>query len=384
MKFSLLAITSILALSISTASSRASVLAGVNFTGSSGVALTETDSAGYAPQKFWNNANNASGQLNSLQADAGGTIGAFYSGFSAQWQSAEVGSSSGTALLPNSKLMKGCLLGTAGAPAFVQLSAIPLFGSTCSIIVYADVPGNTQDVNIKVTIQTGSTTKSLKLRDVANQPFNGSFSRAAFTDGTVVAANTVIFGGIQATDIAVVVEPDESNPNATVSINAIQVVPNIASFAPRIVSATKATTIVNLDFAYAMLTDVPPTSRQVTGLPSGLIFDPSAGVISGRPVQPGTFNVTLTAANGTGSTSETLLLTVLGSNAWNATLFMLPALYIEGEAGRTFRIEHANTLGNPTVWQIATNITLTNSSQFYVDLAATNRAYRFYRATPVE
>ena len=84
--------------------------------------MTDTDSAGYVPQKFWNNANNASGQLGTLQVDAGGSIGAVYSGFSAQWQSAQVGSSSGTALLPNAKMMKGALLGYAITPAFVHLS----------------------------------------------------------------------------------------------------------------------------------------------------------------------------------------------------------------------------------------------------------------------
>lgn len=342
--------------------------------------MTDTDSAGYVPQKFWNNANNASGQLGTLQVDAGGSIGAVYSGFSAQWQSAQVGSSSGTALLPNAKMMKGALLGNAITPTFVQLSGIPLFGGSCSVIVYTDIPGNTEDVNIKVTLQAGATTQTIRIRDGANQTFSGSFSRAAFSNA-IVSANMVIFTGIQSSDVAVVVEPDEINPSATVAVNAVQVTPNITAFAPRITSTLEASAIVNADFSYTLLSDVSTTSKQVSGLPVGLSFDPTTGVISGRPGQSGTFNLTLTAGNTTGTTSEILTLNVFASSQWKATLYMVPALYIEGEVGQTFKIEYANALTEPTAWQFASNLTLTNGAQFYIDLTATNRVQRYYRAT---
>jgi hypothetical protein len=78
---------------------------------------------------------------------------------------------------------------------------------------------------------------------------------------------------------------------------------------PSIISPTTATTVEGQQFTYQILTAIPPTSLAATSLPSGLTFDPALGVISGT-AQAGSYDVGLTADNGSGTASATLRLTV--------------------------------------------------------------------------
>lgn len=67
------------------------------------------------------------------------------------------------------------------------------------------------------------------------------------------------------------------------------------------------------EFSYTIATNTPATSWTATPLPSELTLS-DAGVISGTPTVPGTFNITLTASNAVPSTDTvTLRLTILPS-----------------------------------------------------------------------
>ena len=65
-------------------------------------------------------------------------------------------------------------------------------------------------------------------------------------------------------------------------------------------------------FTYQITATNAPTSYSATGLPAGLILNPSSGLVSGTPLTSGTTNVTISATNGFGTGSATLVVTVHG------------------------------------------------------------------------
>ncbi len=80
--------------------------------------------------------------------------------------------------------------------------------------------------------------------------------------------------------------------------------------APAITSSLTATATGGQAFNYTLTASNAPTAFTATGLPTGLTFNPATQVISGTPTQTGVFNVAVSAANGTGTTNATLVLTV--------------------------------------------------------------------------
>jgi len=79
---------------------------------------------------------------------------------------------------------------------------------------------------------------------------------------------------------------------------------------PSIISALKVLGS-QYPFQYRIVARNSPTSYGVTGLPSGLSLNTSTGLISGSPVQTGTYNVTLNASNAAGTGSAILNLIIM-------------------------------------------------------------------------
>src|SRR5262249_15634757 len=78
---------------------------------------------------------------------------------------------------------------------------------------------------------------------------------------------------------------------------------------PVIISPLTATGTLSLPYSY-QFEAMGATSLSVTNLPAGLTFDPNLRAIIGNPTQTGTFNVPLSAANESGTTTVTLVRTV--------------------------------------------------------------------------
>ncbi|MBI5425671.1 MAG: putative Ig domain-containing protein [Opitutae bacterium] len=81
--------------------------------------------------------------------------------------------------------------------------------------------------------------------------------------------------------------------------------------APVIFSATAASAQVGVAFSYTIQATNSPTSFNALGLPPGLTINTSSGSITGTPTTPGTFGVTIAAANYGGRDSRTLTLNVV-------------------------------------------------------------------------
>lgn len=85
---------------------------------------------------------------------------------------------------------------------------------------------------------------------------------------------------------------------------------NPAAGAPVITSAASATATAGRPFSYGITASGSPTGFSATNLPSGLGVDPVTGVVSGTPVFAGTYNIQLSATNGSGIGYGNLALSV--------------------------------------------------------------------------
>lgn len=84
---------------------------------------------------------------------------------------------------------------------------------------------------------------------------------------------------------------------------------------PLITSAATAGGVYGEAFNYSITATNSPTSYGVSGLPAGLSFDPSTGLISGTLPAPGVFTLGLSATNSGGTGTGTLTLTVFDNVA---------------------------------------------------------------------
>jgi hypothetical protein len=101
--------------------------------------------------------------------------------------------------------------------------------------------------------------------------------------------------------------------SATVQATLTLTVQNPAGNTPNIDSSLEAQTATAgvVYSGYTISASESPTSYSADPLPSGLVCNPSTGEISGTPIQTGSFTVTISATNGTGTGSSQFTLTVV-------------------------------------------------------------------------
>lgn len=80
--------------------------------------------------------------------------------------------------------------------------------------------------------------------------------------------------------------------------------------APQFTNATAVGAVAGSAFFYAATATGSPTYYAATGLPAGLVIDPSAGIITGTPSVAGTYSVTVTAYSPVGNSTLTLVIAV--------------------------------------------------------------------------
>lgn len=93
-----------------------------------------------------------------------------------------------------------------------------------------------------------------------------------------------------------------------------------AGVPPAITSSLTASGTTGTAFSYQITATNNPTSFKATGLPTGLSVNTTNGLISGTPTAAGSFSVTISATNASGTGSATLALTIAAPGS-TASLF---------------------------------------------------------------
>lgn len=188
----------------------------------------------------------------------------------------------------------------------VAVSATNVTGTTMGTVVLT--------VNLVAPVITSSLTANA----TSGAPFTytitannlpASFNATGLPTGLSINTTTGLISGTPVVAMGGPVNVTISATNATNTDSKILVL-TVSLNPPTFTSATTASGNATQAFTFNVTASDFPTSYAATGLPPGLTINTTTGVISGTPTTPGVYNVMLTATNGSGSTPQTLTITI--------------------------------------------------------------------------
>lgn len=243
-------------------------------------------------------------------AEAMGTVG---SGFYYYLQATNSPTSYSSGTLPPGLTLEsyGEIDGTPTAPGTytVPISATNAGGTASATLTIVIAP-------LPVPVFSGSAVVNATVNSFFSYYISASGSPTSYTasglpTGVALDASTGYITGTVAAVGSYPVTLSATNASGTGSATlTITVVPVPAPPLPVITSAAGATGLVGSAFSYTVQASGSPASYAVGGLPAGLTFNASTGLISGTPTAGGTYSLTLSATNVTGTGNGTLNLVV--------------------------------------------------------------------------
>jgi len=222
------------------------------------------------------------------------------------------------------------------------ISGTPAASGTNSVTLGATNAGGTGTATLALTINpgvpfitsantyTGVTSTAFSYTIMAtNSPT--SFGESGLPAGLTLNPSTGVISGTPTASGTSTVTLTATNASGTGSLTLTLIISTPPK--PVITSSTTASATVETGFSYAITANNAPTSFSASGLPSGLSFNSSTGVINGTPATADTYSVALGAINAGGTGTATLTLTV--SNP-SAPVIVPSSTTVSGDVGVAF------------------------------------------------
>lgn len=219
-----------------------------------------------------------------------------------------------------------------------------------------------------------------------NRVWDGTYDEStATTAAAAVDGNEyVVFRGVTASTFRV-----SATMGQRTGICGLQIVEQVPALppAPIIAGPSSANGTFGQPFSYAIAASGNPISYGATGLPAGLVLDPTSGTISGAPAAAGIFDVTLSATNAGGTGTAALALEI--ARAAQMIAFPNPGPKTYGDA--PFALGATASSGLPVAYAITSGpatlsggtVTLTGAGTVTIAAAQAGNA-NFLPAAPVE
>ena len=203
--------------------------------------------------------------------------------------------------------------------ATLALSNVPLSSNGAAITVALTnaagtviSPAATLTVNPPLPVIPGplSATGVRGLNFTFLTPLNGTtatFSATGLPTGLTINGTSGVISGVPTVAGPFTVNISATNTSGT---GTASLTLTINPPPPVISSPIAATGTSGQSFTYNVVASNSPTSYAATGLPAGLSINTSTGAITGTPSVAGSFTVTVTATNATGSVSQSVTFTI--------------------------------------------------------------------------
>ena len=240
----------------------------------------------------------------------------------------------------------------------------PISGAnTNKLTILAVTTNDAGSYRVLLTNSVGSITSSVATLTVLVPPTITSPTNAAgrqgafFTYTTTATGTTPITFGVNGLPSGLTLEPTSGViagiPVVTGLFNLTLYATNaamtttgqlalaIATGVPGINSALSVSGKQGQSFSYGIAASNNPVVFTASTLPTGLTFDPVAGIISGAPIVSGIFQVTISAGNQFGTDTEVLNLTIVSSLP--AITSALTASWTENQTNFSYRIRASNS-----------------------------------------